>query len=197
MPDIDRSVVEALRRGEQQAYKVVVDAMLNPVHRFLLRLCGDADAAADLTQETFLAMWQSIDSFRGRSQFRTWVFGIAYHRFLRHRDRRGVETTQLADCEPEGSAGPQAMLEEAVARSGVHEAVNALPDLYREVVTLVHLEGLTYREAGEVLGISIGTVKSRMNVAFRMLREILGGDVRDESSMREPEGLPGRRAQSP
>lgn len=193
MIEIDRTVVDALRRGDERAYRVVVDSMLGPVHGFLSRLCGDSDTAADLAQETFIAVWRSIDSFRGRSSFRTWVFGIAYHQFLRYRDRRGVETTQLEDIEQQCSSGPQAIVEEAEAGSRVREAVDALPDLYREVVCLTHLEGLTYREAGEVLGISIGTVKSRMNAAFRMLRETLGGVVEDESTVREPEGIPGRR----
>ena len=70
----------------------VAEQLLGPVYRFLLRLCSEAGTAEDLTQETFLAVWKGIGAFGGRSKFTTWVFGIAYRQYLRHRDRRSVET---------------------------------------------------------------------------------------------------------
>jgi RNA polymerase sigma-70 factor (ECF subfamily) len=174
MPEIARSVVDGLRRGEEGAYLTVVEQLLGPVYRFLLRLCRDGATAEDLTQETFLAAWQGIGSFRGRSKFATWVFGIAYRQYLRHRDRREVETVPLDPWRHEAvAADPAVMLMEAADRQRLRQAVSDLPVQYRETLCLVHLEGFSYREAAEVLELPIGTVKSRMNTAFALLRERL------------------------
>ncbi len=176
MAGIDRAVIEGLQRGDDQAYRAVVASLLGPVYRFLLRLSGNQGVAEDLAQETFLAVWQGIDSLRSPGQFRSWVFGIAYRQFLRHRDQRQVETIELGERQPpDGAADPEAALEEAEERRRLRQAVQSLPDIYREAFCLVHLEGLTYREASRALGIRVGTVKSRMHVALRLLREALGG----------------------
>ncbi len=193
MPDIDQSVIESLRRGEDRAYKAVIDALLGPVHGFLARLCRDRSLAEDLTQETFVAVWQSINSFRGDSTFRTWVFGIARHQLLRHRSRRSPQTVPLIGDPPgDDSADPHAVLQEALDRHRVRTAVDGLPDRYRELLCLVHLGGLSYREAAGVLGIPIGTVKSRMSAAFKLLRDQLAGSEVGSDEVRESKSLSGR-----
>jgi RNA polymerase sigma-70 factor (ECF subfamily) len=190
MADIERATIEGLRRGEEQAYRAVVERLLGPVHRFLLRLCHDPGAAEDLAQETFVAVWQGLGSFQGRSRFTTWVFGIAYRQYLRHRDRRGVETVPLEAEDHAASADPATLLVEAEARHRLSQAIADLPDPYREALCLVHLEGFSYREAAQVLAVPIGTVKSRMNAAFTLLRERLGESEVDGDALPTPEGLP-------
>ena len=181
MAEIDRSVIQALCRGEEQAYALVIDELYAPVYRFLLRLSRDSGIAEDLTQETFIALWQGIGSFRGRSRFKTWVFGIAYRQFLRHKDKRIVETVELVDSDLSDPSDLSELVEESQERARLRRAVYGLPDLYREVVCLVHFNGLSHRECADVLSIPIGTVKSRMNGAFRLLRETLGeSEVRDD-----------------
>lgn len=177
MPKIDRSVIQALRRGEEQAYALVIDELHAPVYRFLLRLSGDSGIAEDLSQETFIAVWQGVGSFRGRSRFKTWVFGIAYRQFLRWRDKRTVETVQWESDRSDLSD----LVAESQEQACVRGAVYGLPDPYREVICLVHFDGLSYRECAGVLGIPTGTVKSRMNVAFKLLRKALeeqGNEIR-------------------
>jgi RNA polymerase sigma factor (sigma-70 family) len=193
MTDIDRSIIEALGRGEDQAYAAVIDALHGPVYRFLLRLCRDSGLAEDMTQETFLAVWQGIGSYQGRSKFKTWVFGIAYHRHLRQRDKRTVETVELVEWDRSDQSDLSTVVAEAEEHALVRRAVYGLPDPYREAVCLVHLDGLTYREVAEVLGIPIGTVKSRMNGAFKLLREKLRECGGQDNDVRQPEGVPGRR----
>ena len=195
MTDIDRSVIEALRRGEDRAYAAVIDALHGPVYRFLLRLCRDSGLAEDMTQETFLAVWQGIGSYQGRSKFKTWVFGIAYHQHLRQRDKRTVETVELNESDLSDLSDPSDLsvaVAEAEEHALIRRAVYALPNPYREVVCLIHLDGLTYRDVAEVLGVPIGTVKSRMNGAFKLLREKLGECGVQDNDVRQPEGVPGR-----
>ena len=195
MHDTDRSLVGRLQRGDARAYELVIDELHAPVHRFLLRLCGDRRDAEDLTQETFLAVWQGIGGYCGRSQFKTWVFGIAYRQHLRQRDKRTVETVELLESDMSDMSDMSTVVAEAEERVVIRRAVCGLSNPYREVVCLAHLDGLSYREAAEVLGIPVGTVKSRMNVAFQLLREKLGEREVDGNDVREPEGIPGRRTE--
>jgi RNA polymerase sigma-70 factor (ECF subfamily) len=194
--EIGPSTIEALRKGEEQAYAAVIDELHAPVYRFLLRLSGDSGTAEDLTQETFLAVWQGLGSFMQRSRFKTCVFGIAYRQFLRHRDKRTVETVPLDEGRDEaGSPDPGDLIADMDEREHVRRAVYSLPHPYRAVVCLVHFEGLSYREAAEVSDIPVGTVKSRMYGAFRLLREKLGGNEVQGYEMRESESLPGQRTE--
>jgi RNA polymerase sigma-70 factor (ECF subfamily) len=194
--EIGPATIEALRRGEEQAYAAVVNELLAPVYRFLLRLSGDSGTAEDLAQETFLAVWQGVGSFQQRSRFKTWVFGIAYRRFLRHRDKRTIQTVELSDLsEPSDRPDPSDMVIAAADQESIRQAVYSLPDQYRAIVCLVHFDGLTYREVAEISDVPIGTVKSRMNSAFKLLREKLGGNEVECNEVREPESLPGQRTQ--
>lgn len=185
MKDLERSVINGLRRGDENAYRIASERLLKPVYSFLLRLTGDPAAAEDLTQETFIALWQGIESFRGRSRFVTWVFGIAYRQYLRKRSMSLPETVELnPDGEVSGVTDPQAELETSDERSRVRSAVYSLPSNYREVVLMIYLNGLTYREAAEVLEISVGTVKSRMNTAIKLLRERFWGKEAERDEIR-------------
>jgi RNA polymerase sigma-70 factor (ECF subfamily) len=188
MADIGGQTIEALRRGEDEAFTLVVDALLGPVYRFLLRLSASSSTAEDLTQETFLAVWRNVNSFEGRSQFRTWVFGIAYRQYLRFREKPKLETVQLdgASDEADGT-DPAELLLESEHRQRVREAVLRLPAIYREVLCTVHLEGMTYKDAAAILGLPIGTVKSRMHVALTLLRETLRGSEGENDGVREAE----------
>jgi RNA polymerase sigma factor (sigma-70 family) len=167
MADIDRSTVKALVRGDESAYSTVIDNLYRPVYQFAYRLCHDSATAEDITQETFLAVWKRAASFEGKSRFSTWVFGIAFREFLRARKKQAIQTVPLDE------QMPCAHMPSADDRIRVREAVEALPDLYRPVVFLVYIQGLTYREAADVLDMPIGTLKSRMNYAFNILRNEL------------------------
>jgi len=170
MADIDRSTVKALARGEESAYTTVVDKLYRPVYHFALRLCHDSALAEDITQETFLAVWKRVASFEGKSRFSTWVFGIAYREFLRAREKQVVQTVPLDE---QSFYDSREQTQSADDQISVREALEALPDLYRQVVFMVYIRGLTYREAAYVLDVPVGTLKSRMNHAFNILRDEL------------------------
>lgn len=188
MTDIDRRTVAGLIRGDDAAYVAVLNALKHPVYRCALRLCRDSATAEDITQQTFLAVWQGVGSFRWRSKFSTWVFGIAYRQYLllRRQGEREVATVPLEDWHQSDGSDSSDMTD-VLERHRIRRAVYALPDPYREVVCLVYLEGFTCREAAEVLDVPIGTVKSRISGALRILRERLGEseDLVDEK--RQPE----------
>src|SRR5262245_7282930 len=86
-----------LRRGDRQAAEMLVDLTYPLVYRSLYRMCGDGDAASDLTQDTYARAWRALDQFDGRSRFSTWLYRIAYTTFLNH-VRRPQRFVQLDDA---------------------------------------------------------------------------------------------------
>jgi len=189
MTDVSRRTIAGLLEGDDDAYVAAIRALQGPLYRFALRLCRDQSTAEDITQHTFLAMWQSIASFRWESKFTTWVFGIAYRQYLtlRRRDEHSVDTVPLEEWHQRDDVpDPSTALEKAEQRDCMRRAVYALPDPYRETICLVHLGGLTCREAAGALGIPLGTVKSRINGAFKLLRERLVGSEGLAHEEREP-----------
>jgi RNA polymerase sigma-70 factor (ECF subfamily) len=120
------------------------------------------------------------------------VFGIAYRQYLMHLSRHKVEILPLDDCPADGEvADPNDLLEATEKAYRVRDAVDRLPEIYREVITLVHLQGLTYREASSVLDIPIGTVKSRANSAFNILRNVLEENEVSDCDLQQSESISG------
>jgi RNA polymerase sigma-70 factor (ECF subfamily) len=152
------------------------------VCNYLCWLSRDAVLAEDLTQETFMRIWQHPPELRGGRQLRAWIFRLARNEYLQHRRRAGLDTVALEDgTEAEmtdwQTPGPQAKLEQAEFARRVHRAVDLLRDPYREVILLHNLEGLPLREVAEVLGVPLGTVKSRRAKALVLLRDLMAKET--------------------
>jgi RNA polymerase sigma-70 factor, ECF subfamily len=140
------------------------------VFRFCARRVGQ-DRAADAAQETFLTAQKVLSRFRGESSVSTWLFGIAHNEC-----RRIVRKERLAPVSLEIEAYDHASenTEGAlVDRQALRQAMQKLSDEHREAVILHELDGLTYEEAAAILGVPVGTVKSRLHHAFLNLRKSL------------------------
>ena len=127
--------------------------------RFLRHLLRDPTLAEDVTQETFVRVYRRLTTFHFESKFSTWVFQVARNAgidALRSRDRR----TRLHLSAPE-----PAPTEDPVTTAEVNAALDSLSPILREAVVMIEVLGLTYREAGEVLGAPEGTVKRRVHDA--------------------------------
>ena len=149
-------MVRAAMDGDLAAFERLVRCYQAHVWRFLRHLLGDAALAEDVTQETFLRLYQRLPTFAGRSRFSTWVFRVARNagvdalRAARRHDRL------LAALPPPPPGPPPEARVEAMA------AVASLSPKLREALLLVEVFGFTYREAAEVLRVPEGTVKSRV-----------------------------------
>ena len=142
--------------GDLAAFERLVRLYQAPVWRFLRHLLGDAALAEDVTQETFLRLYQRLPTFGFRSKFSTWVLQVARNAgidALRSRQRRD----RLAQSLPPRPAAPAADV-----RAEIDAAVATLSPKLREALLLVEVLGLTYREASGTLGVPEGTVKSRV-----------------------------------
>jgi RNA polymerase sigma-70 factor (ECF subfamily) len=146
------------------------------VRRFLFGLCGDWHRSEDLSQEALLKAWRKRETFDGRSALRTWVFTIARNHWLsslrtlarRPREEPVNESTHLDSQIGPVSSASRGELAEAVAR-----ALARLPDDQREVLALRESAGLTFAEAAAVLGVPVGTAKSRARYALVRLAQEL------------------------
>jgi RNA polymerase sigma-70 factor (ECF subfamily) len=173
MADLLRRIAE---RSDPAAFRELYEAYGPRVKAYMIRQGADAGTAEDLAQETLLTVWRKAALYAGdRGSMTTWVFAIA--RNLRiDRLRREVPWQEL----PEGrlaQASDEPLPDEAVAekerQSRVQAALAALPPEQKEVVALAYLEGLSHSEIAERLGMPLGTVKSRMRIAYQKIRQTL------------------------
>lgn len=160
-------VVDRARTGDVRAFEELVRGSLPAAHRYASHLLRDPHAAEDVVQEAFLEAFRSLHRFRGRSKFSTWLLGIVRHRAI-DAIRRASRRERLAERLPPAPAQP-----DAATRAALHLAIDGLPSELREAFITIEVFGLTYREAGPVLGVPPGTVKSRMHRTRRLLVDAL------------------------
>ncbi len=167
---------------------------LEAVARFAMSLTREESDADDLTQETFLKAFRAWSQFTPGTECRAWLFTICRNSFLRTSNRQmRVEARDDAGLEALGAAAVHASaeqegLEDMFIRSemiaAVRKAVDELPEAFRETVVLVDLEEQSYGEAALVLGVPIGTVRSRLFRGRRLLQEILIQYARESGNSR-------------
>lgn len=176
----DVELVERHRCGDVQAFDEVYERFGEMVYNLSLRLAGNREEAADLTQEVFLRIYRHLGSFGGRSTLKTWVFRIAINH-CRDRLSRHHPVMQAIDEDPEAGGvtladpgrGPEELAVAADEGRRVMEGLSRLPTVFREAVVLRDLEGLSYEEIAEVLGVRVGTVRSRIARGREQLRLLL------------------------
>src|ERR671919_634287 len=156
--------VRMARAGDLGAFEELVRDHQADVYRLALRLVRDRPTAEDVTQEAFSHAYRSLGRFRGGSKFSTWLFRIARNcavDAIRRRERqRRRDHAAAPEPAPEGEPSPPASID---------NAIEGLPPELREAFVLIEVIGLSYREAGVVLGVLAGTLKSRMHRARRLL----------------------------
>jgi RNA polymerase sigma-70 factor (ECF subfamily) len=185
--------LERLRRGEAAAFERLVAEHSGDVYALLYRLTSDAEEARELTNETFLRAFQSINRFRGDANLKTWIYRIAVNqarnrwRWWRRRKRDVTVSLDATDDNHKQPLGATLRNNDAVdpeqetlahEREGqLREALLGLRQSYREAVILRDVEGFSYEEIADTLEISIGTVKSRISRGRLELRRKLEGSL--------------------
>lgn len=161
---------------ERQLFLELVDRHGATVLAMLRRLCGNPHDADDVFQEVAARVWRNLGSRPRLRSPRAWLMTVAYRQFLDHRARWPVHASLSGRDEPtaDWSAGDPAMLAERSDEGRMlDEAVNELPEVLRSVIVLHYAGGLSLRETAEAIGISAGTVKSRLNSGLEQLRRRL------------------------
>jgi RNA polymerase sigma-70 factor (ECF subfamily) len=169
-------LVQRAQQGDDEAFGALYRAHVGRVHALCLRLAGDAQAAAELTQDVFVRAWEALPSFRGESALSSWLHRLAMNAFLGQRratgrrERRVYSTDEPALLERPGRAGEHP---EPGAQLDLEEAVAALPAGARMVFVLHDIEGYQHGEIARMTGIAEGTSKAQLFRARRLLREAL------------------------
>jgi RNA polymerase sigma-70 factor (ECF subfamily) len=190
-PD-DQRLLKSLRACRPEACAELVRRHYRAVYRFLFHLSRDVDRAEDLTQDTFAAAWEGIDTFRGRSSLATWLHRIAYTKFVdsRRSERRAAA---LHERVTKAALAPDDPLEAAMAADEARRLYAALDELDtadRALLVLHYLQGLSYREMASVLDEPSGTVKWRIRQALDELRNLLVHEVSEHATPRTVELRP-------
>lgn len=173
----DQALVQRARFGDDVAFRELVHRHQGRIRGLLLRLCrGDAALCDDLAQEVFLRVHRGLVGFEGRARFSTWVYRIAYNVYLNHRERTRelVELPRGYDAATPGT-GSRDHAGRSDLRRDLQQALDNLPERYRRVLILHYLRDVSYPEIAELLDIPLGTVKTHLHRAKRLLRAQMHG----------------------
>jgi RNA polymerase sigma-70 factor, ECF subfamily len=174
----DITMLRAVADGDASAFEALVRTHADAVYGHCLRFFNERTAAEDATQEVFIKVLRQAGSYDGRAAFSTWLYRITRNTCLdiARAAARRPPTTDLAAVTDPGGEDVMAVRDDADA---LRRAIAALPDADRDAMAAVGLYEMTYAEAAQVLGVAVGTVKSRVFRARRTLVEILSrGDAR-------------------
>lgn len=180
--------VERLKAGEPEAFEMLVSKFAGDIFGLAFRLTQSREEANDITQETFLSAVRSIGSFRGDAELKTWLFRITVNhtrnRFRWWKRRMRDRTVSLDEPFGEGDSlqidrisdsgsDPETKAIERERQIALFRELGRLPHTYREAVVLCDVEGYSYGEIAEILGVGIGTVKSRIARGRGVLKDRL------------------------
>lgn len=164
------------------AFELLVHRYKNPLTNFIFRFLGDYESTVDVVQETMIKVYKNKDSYKSIAKFSTWIYTIAGNLArteLKRRKRRNMfsinsygEEKENYDI-PDESYRPDVITDSGIKEKIIQEALLKVSDAYRDVVVLRDVQELSYEEIAEITGISIGTVKSRINRGRSQLQKLL------------------------
>lgn len=185
----DAQLLERMKNGDAKATEQLLARHERQIYRFGLRMCGNEDDARDVLQETLLAAFKNIGTFRGDAQLSTWLYQVARSFCIKQRRRREGEPAQHESMEGAEATAVAADASGLDARAHAHQvgqviqaAMNTLEDDQREAIVLRDVEGLSAEEAAQVVGIEVGALKSRLHRARIQLKLSLSAVLDDKNT---------------
>lgn len=170
MMEQDEELAQAAATGDRAAFAALLSRHYDRLFAFTFRLTGHRAEAEDLTQDICAALPAKLASFKGEARFTTWLYRVAVNA-THDRRRRAATRAKAADGWGDWEVNRRAAIrEDAEAQDWLSQAMTALPDELRDTVALVLGEELTQAQAGEVLGLSEGTIAWRMSEVKKRLR---------------------------
>ena len=181
----EKTLIRAAQRGDLEAFNLLILRYQNLLFGIALRLLNDEDAAADAVQEALISAFRRFDTFRGDS-LRSWLARVVVNAcYDEIRKKRRQHSVPLEQFNAEGDeietsywlvdpqADPEVQYESSELENAIQKSLNKLPAIYRLVLVLVDVEGLSYEEAASAAGVPIGTVKSRLARARLQMQKSL------------------------
>ena len=199
----DESLLVKFIAGDQEAFAAIVGRYQRELYAFIIRYVGDQAAAEDLFQETFVQLHRSAETFDQQRRLKPWLFTIAANKardYLRAAARRPVQrldaqpnsedSGSLMDLVPAGSpdAATAAIMSEDAQR--VRDVLSAMSPIHREAIIMSFYQRLSYNEMAEILGVPLGTVKSRLHIALKNFARLYEGRI-NAGGWKQPTDGPG------
>ena len=197
----EAAIVRKVLGGDANAFETLVLEYEKNVYNIALRMTGNSEDAADMTQEAFIKAYNSLQSFGGDSKFSVWLYRIVSNvclDFLRSKNRRPTVSLSVEDDDGEDtqldvadeSQSPELLLDRKLTRESVRRGLDSLPPDYRQILLLREIQGLSYDEIAQALSLEVGTVKSRIFRARKRLCTFLidDGNISDFSSSGKMKG---------
>jgi RNA polymerase sigma-70 factor (ECF subfamily) len=179
----DDALIAAAVAGNGESFGTLVERYDRAVYHLAYRTLHDVEEAKDATQEAFMKAYRALHTFRPGAKFSTWIFTIVYHaccdRLARRKRLSDAELPDRADP----AAGPEALAEASDDARRLRAAIEGLPEKYRTVITLFHLQGKQYEEIATVLDLPMGTVKTHLFRAKELLRKALGDTIAERGPL--------------
>jgi RNA polymerase sigma-70 factor, ECF subfamily len=182
----DHQLIEATKIGDEAAFAEIVNRYRNPLTNYLFRMLGDYEEAVDLAQETFVRVYFAIERYHTDYAFSTYIYRIATNLAIseirKKKRRRLLSLTSFFQNDenetqefnpPDGKSLPDEDLIETERSRTIEKAIATLPDKYRAPIVLREIQELSYEEIARILGLGLGTTKSRISRARALLREKL------------------------
>ena len=180
----ESAVVRAVLDGDVNAFEMLVREYEKNVYNLALRMVGNSEDAADMSQEAFIKAYNSLNSFRGDSKFSVWLYRIVSNvclDFIRSRKRKQTVSLSVEDDNGEDveldiaddTQLPERLMDKQLTRDAVRRGLASLPPGQRQILLLREIQGLSYDEIAEVLNVEAGTVKSRIFRARKKLSAFL------------------------
>ncbi len=187
----DKDLIISAIAGKQDAYKRLMGKYRSAIRRLIIRMVGYSPDVEDLTQEAFIKAFQSLSSFNDEFAFSTWLYKIATNNCIDHLRKRKLQTISIDKPLPGGDGNQHFELPDSGSRPdlpmlrrqrtlAIQQAIEALPDKYRQVIIMRHQQEMSYEDIAAELALPLGTVKAHIFRARELLYRRLRGKVTDD-----------------
>lgn len=194
MDQREKRLIKKVKKGDHQAFAELVDRYKNSVYSICLRMVGNREEAEDLSQDAFIRAYNHISQFDNDRKFSTWLFRIATNLSIDSLRRKkpsvsldaeipGTEGLALNTMLPGSGDLPDEQIVQGETEQWIQNEIKALPEKYRSAVVLKYIEDLSLKEISEIMGLPVGTVKTRVHRGREMLRKNMKASRGEEDDM--------------
>jgi RNA polymerase sigma-70 factor (ECF subfamily) len=175
-------ILEFQKNNTEEAFNILVQRYKNPLTNFVFRFLGDYESCADVVQETMIKVYRYKDTYSSVAKFSTWIYTIAGNlartEYKRQRRRNIFSINDYGEDHttydlPDESYRPDVITDSGIKDEIIQKALMKVKETYREAVILRDIQGLSYEEISEILGMNEGTIKARINRGRAQLQELL------------------------
>lgn len=176
----DEALMQQIQQGNQTAFQQLVDRYLVTLHAFAQRFLGNANDAEDVVQEVFLKVWQRAETWQiDKAKLSTWLYQITHNNCIDWQRKSKLKTVELAAAEEIGMLDNDD-LQQAETKQQVEQALQKLPERQKSALVLCYYQGMSYRDAADILQIKVAALESLLARGRRSLKKQLAANMAED-----------------